>query len=139
MQSGSSSFMLILRSCRSPVIPHQHRHSRFLVGALSSFNPRRGSSPHGPPSGIGDPPGAGTGAISTPLSLSGPGRGMEFGDRGGDGGRSPDPAPPRCHPEPQHKPPRKSELVPCQKGPQRISLYYECIRIPSVAGLDFGV
>jgi hypothetical protein len=55
--------------------------------------------PHGSPTEFGPPTGTGTGRVLAPISNSGPGRGLEFGDRGGDGECSPGSAPPRCHPE----------------------------------------
>jgi hypothetical protein len=42
-------------------------------------------SPHVAPTGFGDPTESRTGLLSPPISVSGTGRGSEFGDRGGDG------------------------------------------------------
>lgn len=53
----------------------------------------------GAPAGIGEHRGSGAGTNFAPSSVSGPGRGKHFRDRGGDGGRFPDHVPPRCHPD----------------------------------------
>jgi hypothetical protein len=89
--------------------PNHILHLRFLDANISTTLPllvlsrvrapslRRWS--RGAPPGIGDPPGAGD--IFAPLSYSGPGQGVRFRERGGDGGSTPPPrpGPPRCHPD----------------------------------------
>lgn len=55
--------------------------------------------PHGAPSGIGDPRGSGTRKEFAPLEKLEPGRGLCFGEWGGDRGCLPSPDLPRCQPD----------------------------------------